>query len=83
MRNDITLSDVKKCKQELLEVFTSMIDPTILQEAYNTFRKKTGLTIDSFQVPVIICDRPTDRYIGETAIIGEPQLEYEWRIYVL
>ena len=82
MRDDITIKEAKECYKELEQVFANMIDTSVLQEAYNTFRKKTGMTIESFKIPIVEVQRATDSYIGETAIIGEPQLEYHWRIYV-
>ena len=82
MRDDIILKEAKECYKELEQVFANMIDTSVLQEAYNTFRKKTGMTIESFKIPILEVQRATDMYIGETAIIGKPRLEYDGRIYV-
>lgn len=82
MRDDITIKEAKECYKELEQVFANMIDTSVLQEAYNTFRKKTGMTIESFKIPILEVQRATDMYIGETAIIGEPRLEYDGKVYV-
>ena len=82
MRDNITIKEAKECYKELEQVFANMIDTSVLQEAYNTFRKKTGMTIESFKIPILEVPSVTDSYIGETAIIGEPRLEYDRRIYV-
>ena len=82
MRDNITIKEAKECYKELERVFANMIDTSVLQEAYNTFRKKTGMTIESFKIPILEVQRATDMYIGETAIIGKPRLEYDGRIYV-
>ena len=82
MRDNITLKEAKEYYKELEQVFANMIDTSVLQEAYNTFRKKTGMTIESFKIPIVEVQRATDSYIGGTAIIGKPRLEYDRRIYV-
>lgn len=82
MKDDITIKEAKECYKELERVFANMIDTSVLQEAYNTFRKKTGMAIESFKIPVLEVQRATDMYIGETVIIGAPRLEYDGRIYV-
>ena len=82
MKDNITIKEAKECYKELEQVFANMVDTSVLQEAYTTFRKKTGMTIESFKIPILEVSRVTDSYIGETAIIGEPRLEYDGRIYV-
>lgn len=82
MKDNITIKEAKECYKELEQVFADMIDTSVLQEAYNTFRKKTGMTIESFKIPILEVQRATDMYIGETAIIGEPRLEYDRIVYI-
>ncbi len=82
MKDSITIKEAKECYKELEQVFANMIDTSVLQEAYNTFRKKTGMTIEYFKIPILEVQRATDSYIGETTIIGAPRLEYDGRVYV-